>query len=86
MARVVTPTQLADMGVQPPHTMFKLAFEERQPSRMPCATNGGEVCCSLDGGDTWIGRPSQPGGTQTYALERGRMGHGSPLDGVSFAQ
>ena len=60
-----------DLGVQPQHTMFKLAFDERQPSRMSCATNGGEVYSSLDGGETWTVRPSPPGGTQIYALARG---------------
>jgi hypothetical protein len=30
-----------DVGMPVPHTMFKLAFDERQPSRMSCATNGG---------------------------------------------
>jgi photosystem II stability/assembly factor-like uncharacterized protein len=60
-----------EMGVQPPHTMFKLAFDERRPSRMSCATNGGEVYSSLDGGETWIARPPPPGGTQVYALARG---------------
>jgi photosystem II stability/assembly factor-like uncharacterized protein len=60
-----------DMGVQPPHTMFKLAFDERQPSRMSCATNGGEVYSSLDGGETWQACPPPPGGTQIYALARG---------------
>ena len=35
-----------DMGLQPAHTMFALAFDERQPSRMSCATNGGEVYCT----------------------------------------
>jgi photosystem II stability/assembly factor-like uncharacterized protein len=59
-----------DMDHRPAHTMFTLAFDERQPERMSCATNGGEVYSSSDGGDTWITRPS-PGGTQIYALARG---------------
>jgi hypothetical protein len=50
--------------------MFALAFDERQPERMSCATNGGEVYSSLDGGDTWITHPP-PDGTQIYALARG---------------
>jgi len=41
--------------------MFKLAFDERQPSRMSCATNGGE---------TWTAQPPPPSGTQVYALAR----------------
>jgi len=36
------------MGLSPPHTMFALAFDERRPERMSCATNGGEVYTSLD--------------------------------------
>jgi photosystem II stability/assembly factor-like uncharacterized protein len=60
-----------DMGMQPPHTMFKLAFDERQPSRISCATNGGEVYSSIDGGGTWTAAPAAPGGTQIYALARG---------------
>jgi photosystem II stability/assembly factor-like uncharacterized protein len=60
-----------DMGVQPSHTMFKLAFDERQPSRISCATNGGEVYSSPDAGETWTARPPPPGGTQIYALARG---------------
>lgn len=60
-----------DMGVQVPHTMFALAFDERRPERMSCATNGGEVYSSLDGGESWISHPPPPGGTQVYALARG---------------
>jgi photosystem II stability/assembly factor-like uncharacterized protein len=60
-----------EMGVPVPHTMFCLAFDERQPSRMSCATNGGEVYTSLDGGDSWTANPPPPGGTQVYALARG---------------
>ena len=60
-----------DMGVQPPHTLFKLAFDERQPAQMSCASNGGEVYNSQDGGETWTTLPSPPGGTQIYSLARG---------------
>jgi len=60
-----------DMGLKPPHTMFVLAFDERRPSCMSCATNGGEVYSSLDGGETWTTHPQPPGGTQVYALARG---------------
>ena len=51
--------------------MFALAFDERQPARMSCATNGGEVFNSVDGGQSWTTLPSPPGGTQIYALARG---------------
>ena len=59
------------MGLQPGHTMFKLAFDERQPSRMYCATNGGEVFGSADGGETWEPNPLPQGATQIYALACG---------------
>src|SRR5215469_5508869 len=60
-----------EMGLKPQHTMFALAFDERQPTRMSCATNGGEVYSSLDGGESWVTHPPPPGGTQVYALARG---------------
>jgi photosystem II stability/assembly factor-like uncharacterized protein len=60
-----------DMGTKPPHTMFALAFDERQPALMSCATNGGEVYNSRDGGESWTALPPPPGGTQIYALARG---------------
>jgi photosystem II stability/assembly factor-like uncharacterized protein len=60
-----------DIGMQPPHTMFALAFDERQPARMSAATNGGEVYSSADGGDSWTAHKRPPGGTQIYALARG---------------
>jgi photosystem II stability/assembly factor-like uncharacterized protein len=60
-----------DVGTPVPHTMFKVAFDEHQPSRMSCATNGGEVWSSHDGGETWAPQPPPPGGTQIYALARG---------------
>ena len=52
-----------DMGLRPQHTMFALAFDERRPAHMSCATNGGEVYSSLDGGESWTTCPSPPGGT-----------------------
>ena len=60
-----------DMGLEPPHTMFALAFDERRPSRISCATNGGDVYTSLDGGESWTTLKPPPGGTQIYALARG---------------
>ena len=60
-----------EIGAPVPHTMFKLAFDERRPSLMSCATNGGEVYTSRDGGENWTAQPRPPGGTQVYALARG---------------
>jgi len=61
----------ADIGTRVQHTMFALAFDERRPSHMSCASNGGEVFSSLDGGESWTPHPAPPGGTQIYALARG---------------
>jgi len=60
-----------DMGMRPPHTLFALALDERRPQRMSCASNGGQVYSSLDGGEHWIAHKPPPGGTQIYALARG---------------
>ena len=60
-----------DMGFQPRSTMFGIAFDERQPRRMFCATNGGEVFASPDGGQTWSAHPLPDGATQVYALACG---------------
>ena len=60
-----------EIGAPVPHTMFKLAFDERRPSLMSCATNGGEVWTSQDAGESWAAHPPPPGGTQVYALARG---------------
>ena len=57
-----------DMGVKPKTTMFALAFDERQPRRMYCATSGGEVFASEDGGESWAERPLPAGATQVYAM------------------
>ena len=57
-----------DMGVEPKTTMFSIAFDERQPRRMYCATSGGEVFASADGGENWAGRHLPEGATQVYAM------------------
>lgn len=57
-----------DMGVQPKTTMFGLAFDQREPSRMYCATSGGEVFGSHDNGTSWNAYPLPEGATQAYAL------------------
>ena len=38
---------------------------------MTCATNGGEVYTSANGGESWTTQPPPPGGSQIYALARG---------------
>jgi len=57
-----------EMGVEPKTTMFAIAFDERQPHHMYCATSGGEVFASLDGGQKWAARPLPEGATQVYAM------------------
>ncbi len=57
-----------DMGVEPKTTMFAIAFDERQPQRMYCATSGGEVFASKDGGQSWTARHLPEGATQVYAM------------------
>lgn len=63
--------QRVDMGVQPRHTMFTLAFDTQYPQHMCCATNGGEVFASQDGGQTWSAHPMPDDATQIYALAYG---------------
>ena len=60
-----------DMGVSPSATMFALAIDQRRPSRMSCATNGGEVFTSDDAGKSWRTLPPLPAGRQIYALAQG---------------
>jgi photosystem II stability/assembly factor-like uncharacterized protein len=56
------------MGVEPKTTMFAIAFDARQPRHMYCATSGGEVFASADGGESWAERPLPGGATQVYAM------------------
>jgi photosystem II stability/assembly factor-like uncharacterized protein len=60
-----------DLGVQPKTTMFANAFDERRPRHMYCATSGGEVFASQDGGQTWSMHNLPEGATQVYALACG---------------
>ena len=57
-----------DMGVKPKTTMFAIAFDERQPTWMYCATSGGEVFASADSGESWVERHLPEGATQVYAM------------------
>ena len=45
-----------------------LTIDARQPSRMYCATSGGEVFVSDDSGASWAERPLPEGATQVYAM------------------
>ncbi len=66
-----TTWKRVDMGIEPKNTMFALAFDPRQATRMYCATNGGEVFASQDGGDTWMTRPLPEKAALIYALACG---------------
>jgi photosystem II stability/assembly factor-like uncharacterized protein len=57
-----------EMSVKPKTTMFAIVFDERQPRRMYCATSGGEVFASADGGENWAERPLPAGATQVYSM------------------
>jgi len=46
--------------------MFSVAFDPRLPTRMYCASSGGEVFASADGGESWAERPLPAGATQVY--------------------
>lgn len=54
--------------VKPETTIFAIAFDERQPKRMYCATSAGEVFASEDGGESWADRHLPEGATQVYAM------------------
>jgi photosystem II stability/assembly factor-like uncharacterized protein len=56
------------MGIEPKSTVFAIAFDARQSRRMYCATSGGEVFVSEDGGESWAARPLPAGATQVYAM------------------
>ena len=66
-----------EMDVEPKTTMFAIAFDERQPKRMYCATSGGEVFASEDGGQSWAERHLPEGATQVYAMACARKDAGS---------
>ncbi len=60
-----------DMGFVPNSTIFGLAFDERQPSHMYCATSAGDVYASHDSGDSWSSHPLPEGATQVYSIACG---------------
>jgi hypothetical protein len=60
-----------DMGVAPKTTLFAIAFDERHPHTMYCASSGGEVFGSRDGGESWSARPLPAGANQVYAMACG---------------
>ena len=60
-----------DTGFEPRSTLFGLAFDERNPSQMYCAANGGEVWGSQDSGETWTAHPLPEGANQVYTIACG---------------
>ena len=60
-----------DMGFVPNSTIFGLAFDQREPSHMFCATSAGDVYASKDSGDTWSLHPLPEGASQVYSLACG---------------
>ena len=60
-----------DIGAEPRSTMFGVALDQVNPSRMYCAANQGEVWGSHDAGDTWTAHHLPEGATQVYAIACG---------------
>jgi photosystem II stability/assembly factor-like uncharacterized protein len=61
----------ADLGFEPNSTMFALAFNQRQPGMMYCASSDGDVWASHDSGLNWSSHPLPEGATQVYAMACG---------------
>ena len=57
-----------DHGVEPRSTMMAVAINARRPSQVFCATRGGQVFGSLDGGATWREYPLPEAAGEVYAL------------------
>ena len=57
-----------ETGFEAHSTMFGLAFDNSNARRMYCATNGGQVFGSANGGHTWSEYPLPEGADQLYAL------------------
>ncbi len=61
----------ADLGFEPNSTMFALAFNQRQPGMMYCASSDGDVWASQDSGQNWSSHPLPEGATQVYSMACG---------------
>ena len=57
-----------DMGVQPPSSIFCIAFDQSNPRRMACAAYRGQIYISEDGGCNWEESPLPEGATHVYPL------------------
>ena len=60
-----------ETGFEADSTLFGLAFNERHPSTMYCASSNGQVWGSGDGGETWTGHPLPEGARQVYSMACG---------------
>ena len=60
-----------DLGAKPRSTIFGVDVDPWEPSRLYCATKGGEVFCSRDRGAAWRAHPLPDGASQVYALAVG---------------
>ena len=57
-----------DMGIEPPSSIFCIAFDRSNPDLMACAAYQGQVYVSEDGGVSWQEHPLPQGAMQVYAL------------------
>ena len=66
-----TSWRTVELGHEANSTMFGIAFDESDPKRMYCATNGGQVFSSRNSGHTWSENPLPEGANQLYSLACG---------------
>lgn len=63
-----TSWRTVELGFEANSTMFGIAFDESEPKRMYCATNGGQVFGSRNSGHTWAEHSLPEGANQLYSL------------------
>ena len=66
-----TTWERVDIGFELKSTMFGLAFDDRDATRVYCASNGGQVFGSHDGGQSWNPNPLPEGVSQVYCMAIG---------------
>ena len=57
-----------DRGVTPRSTMMSLALHGKDPAQVYCATRGGQVFGTQDGGRSWAEYPLPAGVQDVYAV------------------
>ena len=60
-----------NIGHELESTLFGLAIDQRNPTNMFCASSGGQVFGSSDGGEFWTDHHLPEGASQLYALACG---------------